>query len=219
MSVRTIAPVRRLRGTIQPPGDKSISHRAAMLNALADGDAVVHNFLPGDDCLSTLDVLRALGVDCDLEMSGDPTVLRVRGAGLHGLREASGVLDCGNSGTTMRLLAGLLFGVSPYDVPTLALVIVVLLATALLASFVPAFPLETEIDPTGAGDSFAGALLGFLAKSGASDSNTLRRALLYATTVASFCVEGVGTNRLEAVTGDHLNARLTELRALTMLEG
>ena len=86
-------------------------------------------------------------------------------------------------------------------------------------SFVPAFPLETEIDPTGAGDSFAGALLGFLAKSGASDSNTLRRALLYATTVASFCVEGVGTHRLEAVTGDHLNARLTELRALTMLEG
>jgi sugar/nucleoside kinase (ribokinase family) len=86
-------------------------------------------------------------------------------------------------------------------------------------TFVPAYPLETEVDPTGAGDSFAGALLGFLAKSGSSDTNTLRRALLYATTVASFCVEGVGTKRLEAVTGELLNARLTELRALTLLEG
>ena len=110
MSARTIAPVRRLRGTIQPPGDKSISHRAAMLNALADGEAVIHNFLPGDDCLSTLGVLRALGVACDLDTSGDTTVLRVRGAGIDGLREASGVLDCGNSGTTMRLMSGILAG-------------------------------------------------------------------------------------------------------------
>jgi 3-phosphoshikimate 1-carboxyvinyltransferase len=110
MSVRTIAPARRLRGTIQPPGDKSISHRAAMLNALADGEAVVHNFLPGDDCVSTLEVLRALGVACDLDTSGDTTVLRVRGAGMDGLREASRVLDCGNSGTTMRLMSGILAG-------------------------------------------------------------------------------------------------------------
>jgi 3-phosphoshikimate 1-carboxyvinyltransferase len=116
MSVRTIAPVRRLRGTIQPPGDKSISHRAAMFNALADGDAVVHNFLPGVDCLSTLDVLRALGVECDLDSSGDVTVLHVRGVGIDGLREASGVLDCGNSGTTMRLMTGVLAGQAFFSV-------------------------------------------------------------------------------------------------------
>jgi 3-phosphoshikimate 1-carboxyvinyltransferase len=105
-----VRPARRLRGTIAVPGDKSISHRAAMLNALADGDAVVHNFLPGEDCLSTLRVLRALGVASTLDSSGETPVLRMTGAGIDGLREASAVLDCGNSGTTMRLLSGVLAG-------------------------------------------------------------------------------------------------------------
>jgi 3-phosphoshikimate 1-carboxyvinyltransferase len=81
-----------------------------MLNALADGEAVVHNFLPGDDCLSTLNVLRALGVEHDLDVSGETSVLRMTGAGIDGLREAADVLDCGNSGTTMRLMAGVLAG-------------------------------------------------------------------------------------------------------------
>ncbi|HZP56479.1 MAG TPA: 3-phosphoshikimate 1-carboxyvinyltransferase [Dehalococcoidia bacterium] len=107
---RTIRPARRLRGTIAVPGDKSISHRAAILNALAGGEAVVHNFLPGDDCRSTLRVLQALGVDCALDEHDDAPMLRVRGGGLHGLREPGDVLDCGNSGTTMRLLAGVLAG-------------------------------------------------------------------------------------------------------------
>jgi 3-phosphoshikimate 1-carboxyvinyltransferase len=107
---RTIRPARRLRGTIAVPGDKSISHRAAILNALAGGEAVVHNFLPGDDCRSTLRVLQALGVDCALVERDDAPMLRVRGGGLHGLREPGDVLDCGNSGTTMRLLAGVLAG-------------------------------------------------------------------------------------------------------------
>jgi sugar/nucleoside kinase (ribokinase family) len=84
--------------------------------------------------------------------------------------------------------------------------------------FVPAYPLETELDPTGAGDSFAGALLGYLAKSGSTDVSALRRALVYATTVASFCVEGVGTARLGEVTTDMINARLAELRELATLE-
>lgn len=107
MTARTVRPARRLRGTIAVPGDKSISHRAAILNAIAEGDAVVQNFLPGEDCRSTLAVLHALGAD--VELTGD-TELRVRGRGLRGLREADGVLDCGNSGTTMRLMAGLLAG-------------------------------------------------------------------------------------------------------------
>ncbi|MEX2227745.1 MAG: 3-phosphoshikimate 1-carboxyvinyltransferase [Dehalococcoidia bacterium] len=110
MTERVIKPARRLRGTIQPPGDKSISHRAAILNAIADGEAVVHNFLPGEDCRSTLTVLRALGVEHELDTSGDVSVLRITGAGIDGLREPPGVLDCANSGTTMRLMAGVLAG-------------------------------------------------------------------------------------------------------------
>lgn len=85
--------------------------------------------------------------------------------------------------------------------------------------FVPAYPLETELDPTGAGDSFAGALLGYVARAGQTDTATLRRALVHATTVASFCVEGVGTARLAEVHGDMLGARLSELRALATFEG
>ena len=105
-----VRPARRLRGTIAVPGDKSISHRAAMLNALADGDAVVHNFLAGEDCLSTLGVLRALGVTSTLDTAGDTPLLQISGVGIDGLREAAAVLDCGNSGTTMRLMSGVLAG-------------------------------------------------------------------------------------------------------------
>lgn len=108
MTARRVPPAKRLRGEIAVPGDKSISHRAAIFNAIADGEAIVHNFLSGDDCLSTLRVLRALGVACDLEEAGAAPALRITGAGLRGLREPADVLDCGNSGTTMRLLAGLL---------------------------------------------------------------------------------------------------------------
>lgn len=110
MSERIIKPARRLRGTIAVPGDKSISHRAAMLNALADGEATIHNFLPGEDCLSTLGVLRELGVEWRLDESGDTPVLWIRGVGLRGFVEPSAVLDCGNSGTTMRLMSGILAG-------------------------------------------------------------------------------------------------------------
>ena len=110
MTARIVHPARRLRGTIAVPGDKSISHRAAILNALAEGEAVIHNFLPGEDCLSTLGVLQALGVHSELEDVEGGVIVRVRGGGLHGLREAEDVLDCGNSGTTMRLLSGVLAG-------------------------------------------------------------------------------------------------------------
>ena len=109
-SRRVVRPAKRLRGTIAVPGDKSISHRAAMLNALADGEAEVHNFLPGADCLSTLAVLRALGVEATVDDEAGVSVLRIKGVGLRGLREADDVLDCGNSGTTMRLMSGMLAG-------------------------------------------------------------------------------------------------------------
>jgi sugar/nucleoside kinase (ribokinase family) len=80
--------------------------------------------------------------------------------------------------------------------------------------FAPAYPLEEEIDPTGAGDTFAGALIGYLSREGGVDRGNLRRALMMAATVASFCVEGVGTARLAALERDQVAARLEELRAL-----
>jgi 3-phosphoshikimate 1-carboxyvinyltransferase len=104
----TVQPARRLRGTIQVPGDKSISHRAAIFNAIAEGQARVTGFLQGQDCLSTVSCLRALGVPLELDQSNGS--LLVQGVGLHGLREPADVLDAGNSGTTMRLLSGLLAG-------------------------------------------------------------------------------------------------------------
>lgn len=80
--------------------------------------------------------------------------------------------------------------------------------------FAPAYPLETEIDPTGAGDCFAGALMGYLASQRVRDSGCLRRALMMAATVASFSVEGVGTRRVARLTRDEVAARLDELRTL-----
>ena len=92
----------RLFGEIRVPGDKSISHRALMLNAIADGVARVSNLSPGADVASTATCLAQLGVTIEAGL--------VRGVGRSGLREPSGPLDCGNSGTTMRLLAGILAG-------------------------------------------------------------------------------------------------------------
>ena len=92
-----------LSGTVTPPGDKSISHRAAIFNALADGSARVENFCPGSDGIATLRCLRQLGVS----VTGDPLGITITGGQLH---EPSDVLNAGNSGTTMRLLAGVLAG-------------------------------------------------------------------------------------------------------------
>lgn len=94
-------------GTVTVPGDKSISHRALMLGAVARGDTRISGFLAGDDCLATLAALRALGVTVIEEEDG--TVL-VRGVGRHGLKAPQAPLDLGNSGTAMRLFAGLLAG-------------------------------------------------------------------------------------------------------------
>jgi sugar/nucleoside kinase (ribokinase family) len=83
--------------------------------------------------------------------------------------------------------------------------------------FAPAFPLEDEIDPTGAGDTFAGALLGHLAQAKKIDHDALRRALIFAAAVASFCVEDVGTRRLERLTREEVSKRLELLHRLTLV--
>src|SRR5438552_3879598 len=100
-----VSPARRLRGRVRVPGDKSISHRAALIGALARGGTVIHNFLRADDCLHTVSCLRALGVGIEDEGSR----LIVRGMGPR-WRAPMTPLDAGNSGTTMRLLAGILAG-------------------------------------------------------------------------------------------------------------
>lgn len=97
----------RLRAEIIPPGDKSISHRAAIFNSLADGEARVTNFSPGADCQDTINCLKALGVDIE-GPAGTPPTLLIHGRGKHSLREPEDVLNAGNSGTTIRLLGGLL---------------------------------------------------------------------------------------------------------------
>jgi 3-phosphoshikimate 1-carboxyvinyltransferase len=101
----TIEPARVLRGRIQVPGDKSISHRAAMLGAIAEGTTAISNFLWADDCRSTLACLRSLGVE--IREQDGAAVVYGRGPGL---RPAAHILDAGNSGTTVRLLSGILAG-------------------------------------------------------------------------------------------------------------
>jgi len=107
MSRLIVHPGRSLRGSTRVPGDKSISHRALLLGALADGVSHIEGFLPCRDCLATLSCLRALGIEVHAR---DSTALTVLGRGLQGLRAPRGPLDCVRSGTTMRLLAGLLAG-------------------------------------------------------------------------------------------------------------
>lgn len=94
---------------IRVPGDKSISHRALLLAALAEGESRIRGLLTGEDCQSTAAVLRALGATIP-PLPEDGAEVRVQGAGLHGLRSPGTTLDCGNSGTTARLLLGLLAG-------------------------------------------------------------------------------------------------------------
>lgn len=96
----------RLRGEITVPGDKSISHRAVMFGALSKGTTEVTNFLQGADCLSTIDCFRKLGV----EIENTPERILIHGKGLHGLSESKVRLDTGNSGTTTRLISGILAG-------------------------------------------------------------------------------------------------------------
>jgi len=108
--VRRLEPVRWLRGTVSLPGDKSISHRMAMLAAIAEGETFIAGYSESADCAATLDCLRRLGVRCQRTAKG----VCITGVGKRGLRPASGTLDAANSGTTIRLLSGVLAG-QPFE--------------------------------------------------------------------------------------------------------
>jgi 3-phosphoshikimate 1-carboxyvinyltransferase len=115
MSQLSIPPaLRPLRGTVTVPGDKSITHRALILGALAHGHTQITGYSRGEDCLNTLGVIRGLGID----VQEIPEGLDVTGKGLWGLTEPANVLDCGNSGTGLRLLAGVLAGQRFFSVLT-----------------------------------------------------------------------------------------------------
>ncbi|MCL6477527.1 MAG: 3-phosphoshikimate 1-carboxyvinyltransferase [Peptococcaceae bacterium] len=112
---KIITGARGLRGTITVPGDKSISHRAVMLGAIAEGETLVENFLTGADCMATMKCFQAMGVPF---AGPDRGRLKIYGRGLHGLREPAGILDAENSGTTMRLITGILSGQPFFSVIT-----------------------------------------------------------------------------------------------------
>jgi 3-phosphoshikimate 1-carboxyvinyltransferase len=102
-----VNPSQKLQGTLRVPGDKSISHRAIMLGALAKGTTQINGFLEGEDTIATLQAFQNMGVSIDRPAEGQVTL---QGVGLHGLQAPDCPLDLGNSGTSMRLLAGLMAG-------------------------------------------------------------------------------------------------------------
>ena len=112
---RTVAPIKTLRGEVSVPGDKSISHRSIMFGSLAEGTTRVSGFLMGEDNLSTWKAFESMGVT--ISQTGIDA-LEIKGVGLNGLQEPGDVLDCGNSGTTMRLMSGLLAGQNFFSVLT-----------------------------------------------------------------------------------------------------
>ncbi|MBN2654863.1 MAG: 3-phosphoshikimate 1-carboxyvinyltransferase [Nitrospirae bacterium] len=116
MAIINIRSFAGLRGEVTPPSDKSISHRAVMLSAIADGKSSIRNFLYAHDPVSTLKAMRSLGIT--IEEEGGRGGIVVYGRGLRGLSEPSDVIDCGNSGTTMRLISGILSGSQFFSVLT-----------------------------------------------------------------------------------------------------
>ena len=114
MTSITIKPAASIKGEITVPGDKSISHRSIMLGAIANGTTTVRGFLRGGDNMATMGAFRSMGVD----IKDDGETVIIHGKGLHGLVEPGDVIDCGNSGTTIRLITGLLAGQSFFSVVT-----------------------------------------------------------------------------------------------------
>ncbi len=110
----TITPGIKVKGTCRVPGDKSISHRAVMLGGISQGTTKIKGFLTGEDCLSTLRCFQQMGV----EVEETKDVITLKGRGLHGLQEPDDVMNAGNSGTTMRLMSGILSGQSFMSVVT-----------------------------------------------------------------------------------------------------
>ena len=112
MSILSVKAISSLHAEFSVPGDKSISHRAAIFGGLSNGTCEISNFLPSEDCLNTLKAMRSLGAKFDIleELEGyGPTRLRIHGQSMK-LSAPEAPIDCGNSGTGMRLLAGLLAG-------------------------------------------------------------------------------------------------------------
>jgi len=105
--------INRLKVNISVPGDKSISHRSLILGSIAQGETRIYNFLDSLDCLKTFECMQALGAEIDL---GKDNFIKIKGKGLYGLQEPKDILDVGNSGTTIRLLTGLLSGQNFYSV-------------------------------------------------------------------------------------------------------
>ncbi len=110
-----VEPNRSLKGECTVPGDKSISHRAVMLGAISEGETVINGFLGGEDNLSTVGAFESLGIE--IEKQGSNTLI-IKGRGLYGLREAKDIIDVGNSGTTARLISGILSAIPFFTVIT-----------------------------------------------------------------------------------------------------
>ena len=106
--LENLSPAHGLHGVVSVPGDKSISHRYALLASIASGASKIYNFSTGADCQSTLACMQALGIDHSFSIEDNRQVLSVSGKGMHGLREARSQLDAGNSGSTIRMLSGVL---------------------------------------------------------------------------------------------------------------
>ncbi len=108
-----IEKINQLKGNISVPGDKSISHRSLILGSIAQGETRIYNFLNSLDCLKTFECMQSLGAEIEL---GEDNFIKIKGKGLYGLQEPKDMLEVGNSGTTIRLLAGLLSGQNFYSV-------------------------------------------------------------------------------------------------------
>lgn len=106
MTSLRITPGRPLKGTITVPGDKSLTHRAIILTALAEGPSTILDYCQGEDCLNTMRAFQSLGIP----ITHTPAELTICGKGFWGLTEPNAPIDCGNSGTGIRLLTGLLAG-------------------------------------------------------------------------------------------------------------
>ncbi|HLV10434.1 MAG TPA: 3-phosphoshikimate 1-carboxyvinyltransferase [Halanaerobiales bacterium] len=109
------SPVSGLRGTLKIPGDKSISHRSIIFASIAEGTTTIEGLLESEDCLNTIKAFRNMGISIETKSPGE---YRVHGKGLKGLQEPGNIINCGNSGTTMRLLSGLLATQEFYSVLT-----------------------------------------------------------------------------------------------------
>lgn len=110
MKILRVSSAKAIKSEIRVPSDKSISHRAVMIGSIAKGETIVNNFLLSADCLATVDCFRKLGVEIEVGRQGQASNLKIKGKGLFGLRRPEEILDVGNSGTTIRLISGILAG-------------------------------------------------------------------------------------------------------------